>query len=325
MKKEPLVSIIIPTFNRAKLLYETLVSVEKQTYKNWECIVVDDGSEDNSQDVVQNFIKRDSRFIYLQRPSNLLPGGNDARNFGFENSKGDYINWFDSDDVMLEEFIEEKIEKFTDAVEIVFCGFYRTDENLEVKNQSNFTDSTDLFKEYVLGKQPMVTDSAMFKRNFLTNKKLFNSIILRGQETEFFSRLFFDLKVGQYILLNKGLFLHRTHVERKSSENQTYKKDFKRSEFYVVNQLLGFSIKRNDFELVQIFYKSHINLIFKALEYKDYENVLLLKNGLKKYSKNNNLIFCLLNLGLFLNPVLSPVSLRLDLFLKNIKFRAYAV
>lgn len=324
MQKEK-VSIIIPTFNRAKMLYETLLSVEKQTYKNWECIVVDDGSEDNSEDVVQSFIKRDSRFIYLQRPSNLLPGGNDARNYGFENSKGDYINWFDSDDVMLEEFIEEKIEKFTDAVEIVFCGFYRTDENLEIKNQSNFIDSTDLFKEYLLGKQPMVTDSAMFKRNFLTNKKLFDSIILRGQETEFFSRLFFDLKVGQYILLNKGLFLHRTHVERKSSENQTYKKDFKKSEFYVINQLLELSIKRNDSELIQLFYKSHINLMFKALENKDSENVSSLRNGLKKYSKNNIFIFFILDLVSLINPFLSLVFLRLDFILKNINFKTHAI
>ena len=100
MKNEPLVSVIIPTYNRAHLIGETLDSVLAQTYQNWECIIVDDGSSDNTDEVVGEYVKKDSRFKYYHRPEEHLPGGNGARNYGFKMSQGKYVNWFDSDDLM---------------------------------------------------------------------------------------------------------------------------------------------------------------------------------------------------------------------------------
>jgi glycosyltransferase involved in cell wall biosynthesis len=95
MNDSPLVSIIIPTYNRAHLIGETLDSVLAQTYQNWECIVVDDGSSDNTDKVVGKYVQKDSRFKYYHRPDEHLPGGNGARNYGFKMSKGEYVNWFD--------------------------------------------------------------------------------------------------------------------------------------------------------------------------------------------------------------------------------------
>lgn len=99
--KNPLVSIIIPTFNRAHLLGETLDSVMAQTYQNWECIVVDDGSTDTTDALMAEYIAKDSRFQYHHRPQDRLAGGNAARNYGFEISNGAYINWLDSDDLLV--------------------------------------------------------------------------------------------------------------------------------------------------------------------------------------------------------------------------------
>lgn len=67
---QTLVSIIIPTYNRAHLISETLDSVLGQTYPNWECIVVDDGSIDSSITVIQKYLELDSRFFYFSRPVN---------------------------------------------------------------------------------------------------------------------------------------------------------------------------------------------------------------------------------------------------------------
>ncbi|MCM2302197.1 MAG: glycosyltransferase, partial [Flavobacteriaceae bacterium] len=91
----PLVSIIIPTFNRAHLIGETLDSILAQTYTNWECIVVDDGSSDNTHIVVGQYVAKDSRIKYVHRPEHMLKGPSSCRNYGFELSKGEYINWFD--------------------------------------------------------------------------------------------------------------------------------------------------------------------------------------------------------------------------------------
>ncbi|WP_415375378.1 glycosyltransferase family 2 protein [Patiriisocius sp. Uisw_017] len=108
----PLVSIIIPTYNRASLIIETLDSILLQTYKNWECIIVDDGSTDNTDEIISSYILKDSRFQYYHRPIERTKGGNACRNFGFEVSKGDYIQWFDSDDLMVSDHISTKINTF---------------------------------------------------------------------------------------------------------------------------------------------------------------------------------------------------------------------
>ncbi|NEV93946.1 glycosyltransferase family 2 protein [Psychroflexus sp. YR1-1] len=106
----PLVSIIIPTYNRAHLIEETLDSVLAQTYRNWECIIVDDGSSDNTDDVVGTYVKKGSRFRYYHRPEEHLPGGNGARNFGFKMSQSAFIIFLDSDDIIAKDCLDNRVK-----------------------------------------------------------------------------------------------------------------------------------------------------------------------------------------------------------------------
>lgn len=112
MSSSDLVSIIIPTYNRAHLISETLDSIKAQTYTDWECIVVDDGSHDGTEHLLEYYAKNDSRFKYYKSPSSKPKGANACRNFGFEVSSGVFIQWFDSDDFMFEAFLEIKINAF---------------------------------------------------------------------------------------------------------------------------------------------------------------------------------------------------------------------
>lgn len=107
----PLVSVIIPTYNRAHLIGETLESILAQTYSQWECIVVDDGSSDSTEEVMGEYLKKDSRFKFYHRPTERIKGANACRNYGFENSTGDYVIWFDSDDLMTSNHIALKVEQ----------------------------------------------------------------------------------------------------------------------------------------------------------------------------------------------------------------------
>ena len=92
---QPLISIIIPTYNRAHLISETLESILAQTYTNWECIIVDDASTDNTVEIIDKFIKKDNRFTLYIRPNDLPKGASSCRNLGIKNNNGKYVLFSD--------------------------------------------------------------------------------------------------------------------------------------------------------------------------------------------------------------------------------------
>ncbi|WP_430466468.1 glycosyltransferase family 2 protein [Winogradskyella ouciana] len=112
MSYTPLVSIIIPTFNRCQYIGEALDSIIAQTYTNWECIVVDDGSTDNTAAILKEYCNRDSRIQYLVRPDNFPKGSNGSRNYGVTISKGELIAFNDDDDFWLPNKLELQVPIF---------------------------------------------------------------------------------------------------------------------------------------------------------------------------------------------------------------------
>jgi len=96
------ISVIIPTFNREKLIGNSIKSVLNQTLKNFELIIVDDGSTDNTKEVVDKF--QDKRIKYIKLDTNQ--GASNARNIGIKNAKGKYMSFQDSDDI----FYPNKLE-----------------------------------------------------------------------------------------------------------------------------------------------------------------------------------------------------------------------
>lgn len=107
---QPLISVIIPTYNRFRYIGETLDSLIGQTYRNWECIVVDDGSDDYTDELLSFYSEKDERIQYYHRPINRPKGANACRNFGFEVSTGEYIQWLDSDDIISPEKFEVQLK-----------------------------------------------------------------------------------------------------------------------------------------------------------------------------------------------------------------------
>ena len=87
----PLISVIIPSYNSAELIAETIKSVQNQTFTDWEIIVVDDGSTDNTQQIVEDIILTDSRIKYFFVANN---GVSSARNYGVDQAKSEFIAFF---------------------------------------------------------------------------------------------------------------------------------------------------------------------------------------------------------------------------------------
>lgn len=105
-----MISIVIPVFNREGMIRETLDSVLSQTSKEWECILVDDGSTDSTESIVQEFVQTDNRFQFYKRPTNILKGPSSCRNIGLSFAKGSYVMFLDSDDLLLKFCIEERLK-----------------------------------------------------------------------------------------------------------------------------------------------------------------------------------------------------------------------
>ena len=213
--EEGLVSIIVPVFNREKLLPETLESILAQTYTQWECIIVDDGSADSSLHVAQKYACVDSRFKVFRRPWYKKKGANTCRNYGFELSKGEFIQWFDSDDLMMTEMIKKKVLAFQlYNSEIVVCGanFFSSipDLNLDKLEISIEPKTNNPAFEYFAGDFWFGTPQAMFKRVIIFNLPyIFNKKLKRNQETELFVRCLLDDLKFHYI--NQSEILIRVH------------------------------------------------------------------------------------------------------------------
>jgi hypothetical protein len=101
-----LVSVVIPCYRQAKYLPEALQSIRNQTYQNWECIIVNDGSPDDTDTVAKDWCTKDPRFKYLYQENGGL---SNARNSGIKNSKGKYLLTLDSDDKFEARFIEKAL------------------------------------------------------------------------------------------------------------------------------------------------------------------------------------------------------------------------
>lgn len=117
---ESKVSIIVPCYNQAVFLPETLDSVLAQTYHNWECVIVNDGSPDNTQEVAMMYCQKDDRFKYLYKQNGGLSS---ARNAGVRASVGEYILPLDSDDIIGPEYIELAVKVLNEnsGITVVYC------------------------------------------------------------------------------------------------------------------------------------------------------------------------------------------------------------
>lgn len=217
----PLVSIIIPTYNRAHLIGETLDSIITQTCTNWECIVVDDGSSDNTDEVLKEYCRKDSRFQYYHLPNNKPNGGNAARNFGFEKSKGKYINWFDSDDLMLPKKLELQVDKLSGSnLNFIVCQtlvFENSVENI-IGLRKNSIYSNDFFNDFILNNIKWLTQAPLIKRSFIIENYLkFDEEILQSQERDYFVKIL--SLVDDYLVDERPFVLFRKH-EASISHNQ---------------------------------------------------------------------------------------------------------
>lgn len=205
------VSIIIPNYNRATLIGETLDSILAQSYPHWECIIVDDGSTDDSLKVIEEYVKKDSRFQLLLRPNNHPKGANACRNIGLQKASGDYVIFFDSDDLMTENHVDKKLKTIlTKNYDFIIAKsvYFNNPEN---KNPLNYRE---------LSKIPITADNYIQKKiNWITFDPIIKTKIAKSiyfteknqsaEEYNYFVKLV--LSTENAIAIEQTLSLRRYH------------------------------------------------------------------------------------------------------------------
>ncbi len=210
-----LVSIIMPSYNQGQYLAEALDSVLAQTYTNWECIIVDDGSHDNTKEVANSYSAKDSRIQYIYQENN---GVSAARNNGVAHSKGDFILPLDGDDKLHPQFIELSLK------EIV------KDRNIRVvySDVQYFGIRNDIYKlpdfsiEKLMG-QNILCITALFRREDFDKTGGFNDNMREGfEDWDFWMSMFKDGE-GTAYKIPQVLFFYR--IKPVSRNNTAAKKN----------------------------------------------------------------------------------------------------
>ncbi|RTZ08646.1 glycosyltransferase family 2 protein [Flavobacterium sp. GSP6] len=221
MSSIPKVTIIIATYNRAPFILEMLQSIHKQTFLDWEALIIDDGCTDNTLEVISPILQQEERFHYYSRIKSYTKGTSGCRNYGLDIAKGDYIIFFDDDDVAHPQNLELCVIELSKD-EISFCRYIRTsffgdfDYSFDYSKEyvSFYIDVNDIEKvlKYEL---PFNSCAVMWKKKCFKNSR-FNEDISYADEWELYTRILSQGIKG--ISIEKCLFYGRKHTDSITGE-----------------------------------------------------------------------------------------------------------
>ncbi len=220
-----MVSIIMATYNRAHFIGETLNSISAQTYTNWECLIIDDGGTDNTKEVIAPILEKDSRFQFLKRPNCYLKGLPGCRNYGLDLAKGEYIIFFDDDDIVHPQNLELCVNEL-EKTEISFCRYEREvftgdfDYNFDCsKEYSSFYINSNDVEKLLNNSLPFNSCAVMWKKEYFANNR-FVEHLMYAEEWELYSRILSSGVKG--ISVKKTLFYGRKHLKSNTGEFFTH-------------------------------------------------------------------------------------------------------
>ena len=191
-----MVSVVIPTHNRADLLPRAIKSVQEQTYRDLEIIVVSDGSTDETKTVVEAMASKDNRIRFIEyHPAR---GGNIARNTGIEAANGEYVAFLDDDD----EWFSQKVEKQVAVMEsdneigLVYTGVQIIYVNEKVTYASKSREDGDMKKSILLDNYIGTTSTVMLKKSLISETGMFDEALRALQDYDLWIRVCQHCKVG---------------------------------------------------------------------------------------------------------------------------------
>ena len=247
-----LVSIIVPCFNQAHYLGEALQSVLEQTYPHWECIIVNDGSPDNTETIANNWIKKDTRFKYIYKENGGLPS---ARNAGIKISHGEYILVFDSDDILHEAYLSKIVPVLNSNKNLGIVSCYRhffqgNKSNIIYDYKAEGTTYHDLLFENIL------MPSSLYRKKCWEEVGGYDETMKKGfEDWEFWLNI--TKRGWQFEFVEEFLFYYRK--AKKSMLVDTIKNHDEAVKLYILKKHKDIYIKHFDNTAEVLFYhiKTH--------------------------------------------------------------------
>ena len=214
MVKNPAVSVIIPTYNRANLVAKAIKSVLSQTYQDFEIIVIDDGSTDNTEEIIRSF--KDKRVKYIKKYKENK-GSSVARNIGIKVARGKYIALLDSDDEWLPEKLDKQIKVLqseSPEVGVVYSNLCYIDENGKSMNKLRNPKKEGYIYEDLFGKNCVGTPSTvLIRKECFHQVGLFDDLLNAMEDWDMWIRI---AKYYRFALIKVPLVKYRLHSNQKT-------------------------------------------------------------------------------------------------------------
>lgn len=287
-EENSLISIVIPVYNTEKYLGGCLNSIQNQTYKNFEVILVNDGSMDHSESICMDFVKVDTRFKYFTKVNG---GASSARNFGLDNVTGDFITFIDADDWVDENHLEvllnnikennsdmavSSIKKFDNVRNFEFRVYSKQEKYLLNYNKLNREEFLVILPKLIHASNSYkIAVSKLFKKELVTDVR-FDESIVYGEDLDFFFKLY--NKVNSISYVDEITYIYRLHDESSSSkfgqlhmeqELAIYKKMYERIEelglptIHYVNTLRNLLDYRKDYLENRVLFNEYLEFLEK--------------------------------------------------------------
>lgn len=303
----PKVTIIMATYNRAHFILETLQSIKDQTFIDWECLIIDDGGTDTTALVIAPVLKKDRRFQYIKRIEKYQKGLPGCRNYGLDLAKGDYIIFFDDDDIAHPQNLELCVLELS-RNEVSFCRYIRAvffndfDYNFDFSTKYTSLPITAKDIARILSFElPFNSCAIMWKKQCFQENR-FVEHLMYAEEWELYPRILSNGFFG--ISIEKTLFYGRKHADSNTGEfyrnNQIRRKSYTEAILLVIQNLkekllLSYSIKRYfittalDFEEYNLF-ENILNVLdlsrFEKLKWQIFYAILPLRLILYRMKKS---------------------------------------
>lgn len=243
---QDLVTIIMATYNRATFIEEALSSIKEQTYHNWQCIVVDDGSTDNTREILKEWARVDDRFKYFRRSDEHKKGLPGSRNMGLDLAKGKYVIFFDDDDIVHPQNLEINVN----LLEIYNGEFCRYDKqpffNFKPKSKFEPYDISKIMpikigahhlEQIITGVLPFASCSVMWKLESIGDMR-FEEDLSYAEEWEFYTRLLLTRNLTG-ISINEVLYYNRKHAASNTGEYYNEDPERKKAKAVAAKLIIG--------------------------------------------------------------------------------------